>query len=131
MEETKLDIIIMRCEYIELLEYLQNISIEFADLNIFEGFIYYDTNNEDTYKISKVINNNEIYSFQYKEGHFIPNAEFHKDVHYDFEIDLLNKKFKRNDEFTNVELHTVINIDNNFTIDRIKKKSLFRKIFGC
>ena len=132
MEETNLDKhnIKLRCEFIDLLDHLEKISIELADLDLFENFIYFDTKNEDSYKISKVINNNETYLFQYKEDHNIPNAEFHKDIHYDFEINLLNKTFKRIDEFKTVELHTIINIDNNINYN-IKKKSLVRKILGC
>jgi hypothetical protein len=125
--------IMIRCEFIDLLEHLENISIDYADLKVFEDFIYYDIKNNDTYKISKVVNNNETYLFQFitTDNTYIniPNAIFMPDVQYDFEIDLINKKIRKMDEFKKIELHTIINIDNN--INRIKKKSLLRKILGC
>ena len=141
MKETILDINIInviniRCEFIDLLEYLENISIDYADLNIFENFIYINNNNNDAYKISKIINNNETYSFQYiiSNGSYIniPTAEFIPDIIYDFEIDLINKKFKKNDEFktVNLENQIIINIEDDKKIIK-KNKSIFRKILGC
>ena len=73
----------IRCEFIDLLEHLENISIDYADLKVFEDFIYYDIKNNDTYKISKVVNNNETYLFQYITHNTyinIPNAIFMPDV---------------------------------------------------
>ena len=126
--------IIIRCEFIDLLEYLEKISIDYSDFNIFTDFIYIDSKNKNNYKISKVINNNETYRFQYliTNGSYIniPNAEFIPDIIYDFQIDLINKKFTKKDEFKNIALenHTIINIEDNTLI---KNKSLFRKLFGC
>ena len=124
----------IRCEFIELLENLENISIDYVDINKLKDFIYMDTKNNIDYKISKVINNNEIYIFQYtilvadnEVFKNIPNAEFHPDIHYDFNIDLINKKFSKNDEFIKIDINNNIN-----NIELIKKnKSLLRKILGC
>ncbi len=124
--------IIIRCEFIELLEHLEKINIDYVDINKLIDFIYIDFKNNINYKISKIINNNEHYKFQYtiliadnEEFKNIPNAEFHPDVHYEFKIDLIKKEFRKMDEYIN------INIDIN-NIELIKKnKSLFRKILGC
>jgi hypothetical protein len=129
------NIIHIRCEFIELLDHLENISIDYVDINKLNDFIFIDAKNNIDYKISKVINNNEIYKFQYtilvadsELFKNIPNAEFHPDIHYDFNIDLINKKFIKKDEFIKIDIHN--NINNN--IELIKKnKSLFRKILGC
>jgi hypothetical protein len=123
----------IRCEFIELLEHLEKINIDYVDINKFNDFLYVDTKNNINYKISKVINNNEIYKFQYtiliednEEFKNIPHAEFHPDIHYEFHLDLVNKEFKKTDEYININ----INCDNN--IELIKKnKSIFRKILGC
>jgi hypothetical protein len=127
--------IYIRCEFIELLDHLENISIEYVDMNKLNDFIFIDAKNNLDYKISKVINNNEIYKFQYtilvadsEVFKNIPNAEFHPDIHYDFHIDLINKKFSKKDEFIKID----ININNINNIELIKKnKSLLRKILGC
>jgi hypothetical protein len=93
---------------------------------------------EDDYSLQildKLINNNETYRFQYLiiNGSYIniPNAEFIPDIMYDFQIDLINKKFIKKDEFKNVVLenHTIINIEDNPLIK--KNKSLLRKLLGC
>ena len=125
----------IRCEFIELLDHLESISIDYVDINKLNDFIFIDAKNNIDYKISKVINNNEIYKFQYtllvadsEVFKNIPNAEFHPDIHYDFHIDLISKKFIKKDEFIKIDINT--NINNN--IELIKKnKSLLRKILGC
>ncbi len=128
--------IIIRCEFIDLIDRLERINYDYVDLNELNKFVYIDPKNENIYKISNVINNNETYIFQYKvtkdnsyELINIPNAEFKHNVEYDFNIDLINKTFKKIDEYIDVELHTIINMD--IDVDVKKNKSLIRKIFGC
>lgn len=144
------DIIRLRCSFIELLDKLEKISIDFIDLTCFNDYIYMDPRNEYNYKISSVTNNIETYTFYYLKSNnnfeIIPNAIFIPDHYYDFEVDIKNKKFKKFDEYIQVTLnmlssikvlgntteikHTIINMQ----IDEDKKnndKSLFRKIFGC
>ncbi len=131
--------IIIRCEFIDLIDRLERINYNYVDLNELNNFIYIDPKNEDSYKISNVIDNKETYIFQYKitngnnnELINIPNAEFHPNTDYDFNIDLVNKIFKKIDEYNDVELHTIINMELDIQIERTKKnKSLLRKLFGC
>ena len=83
----------------------------------------------------------ETYIFQYKKTNGdsyelinIPNAEFNKKTEYDFCLDLVNKTFKKTDEFNDIELYTIINMDidieQKIKVSK-KNKSLLRKIFGC
>ncbi len=130
--------IIIRCEFIDLIDHLERINYDYVDLNELNNFIYIDPKNNDSYKISNVINNKETYIFQYKvtknnsyELINIPNAEFKNKVEYDFDLDLVNKIFKKMDEYIDVELHTIINMDIDVEVDVKKNKSLLRKIFGC
>lgn len=130
--------IIIRCHFIELLDKLERINFDFVDLNELNNFIYYDCKNNhtfiNTYKISNIINNKETYIFQYVNSNNdyidIPYATFYPNTEYDFSLDLVNRTFKKMDEFNDIELHTIIDID--FDIKHYKKnKSFFRKIFGC
>jgi hypothetical protein len=130
--------IIMRGLFIDLLDKLEKINFDFVDINELNNFTYYDYKNNqnviNTYKISNIINNKETYIFQYinSDNNYIniPHAEFYPNIEYDFNLDLINKTFKKMDEFNDIELHTIINID--FDIKQYKKnKSFFRKIFGC
>jgi hypothetical protein len=138
MRQTPINNIIIRCEFIDLLDRLERINFDFVDLNELNNFIYYDIKNNkqfvNTYKIANVINNKETYIFQYKNSNNeyidIPNAEFYPNIEYDFNLDLVNKTFKKLDEYHNIELHTIINIDMDINIIN-KKKSLIRKILGC
>lgn len=129
--------IIIRCEFIELLDHLEKINIDYVDINKLNNFIFIDIKKNMNYKISKVINNNETYSFQYNFNNIdinIPNANFLPDIMYDFEIDLINKKFIKKDEFKNIilENHTIINIEDEKIV---KKKSIFtfarQLLLGC
>ena len=125
--------IIIRCQFIDLLDKLEKINFDFVDINELNNFIYYDYKNDSTYKISNIINYKETYIFQYinSENDYIniPNAEFYQNIEYDFSLDLMNKIFKKLDEYNDIELHTIIDID--FDIKQYKKKSFLRKIFGC
>jgi hypothetical protein len=57
-------------------------------------FIYIDPRNEFKYKISKVINNMETYTFQYHDNNNIPHAIFQPNILYDIEnIGLTNLEF--------------------------------------
>ncbi len=128
--------ITIRCEFIDLIDRLERINYDYVDLNELNNFVYIDPKNENSYKISNVINNQENYIFQYKTSNNefinIPNAEFKPNVEYDFNIDLINKVFTKLDEYNDIDLHTIINIDMDIEIDKNKKhKSLLRKIFGC
>ncbi len=127
--------IIIRCEFIDLLDRLEKINYDYVDINELNNFVYIDPKNDNSYKISKIINNRETYLFQFKKTNNefinIPNAKFHPKVEYDFNIDLVNKIFKKIDEYQDIELHTIINMDiNNIEVNK-KNKSLLRKIFGC
>ncbi len=116
----------VRSEFIDLLGYLEKINIDYVDINSFVGFIYMDPKNEYKYKISIVENNAETYSFKYLEEQ-IPNAIFFPNVLYDFDIDLVNKTFKKLDEYKIID-HLILDID----IDiKQKNKSFIRKLFGC
>ncbi len=133
MQETKLDKTLkFRCTFIELMDNLEKISIDYVDINIFTDFIYMDPKNEYNYKISNVINNKETYVFQYlgenKENHNIPNAVFIPENLYDFELDLNNKKFKKMFEYKVEEIIEIINIINN---NDKKNKSFIRRLLGC
>jgi hypothetical protein len=147
MQEIKLPkhntIIKLRCEFIDLLGYLEKIDIDYLYVNQFNGFIYMDTKNEFRYSISHVVNNMETYSFYYKchmgkdqgtlfQGTFecIPNAIFQPNILYDFDIDLEKKTFKKLDEYKPIEPdHIVINIKED--IIKSKPMSLFRRLLGC
>ena len=133
-EITMMKKIIMRGLFIDLLDKLEKINFDFVDINELNNFIYYDYKNINTYKISNIINNKETYIFQYinSDNQYIniPNAEFLQNTEYDFSLNLINRTFKKMDEFKDIELHTIIDID--FDIKQYKKnKSFFRKIFGC
>jgi hypothetical protein len=124
----------VRGEFIELMEYLEKINIDYADINMFIGFIYIDPKNEFRYKISQVNNNMEIYSFQYIINNnfheIIPNAIFSPNILYDLDIDLENRTFKKLDSYKPIEPdHIVITIKE----DIIKKKSIniIRRLLGC
>ncbi len=153
MQETKLPkhntIIKLRCEFIDLLGYLEKIDIDFVDVNQFNGFIYMDPKNEFRYSISQAVNNMETYSFYYKrhigkdqgtlddQGRLdqdtfecIPNSIFQPNFLYDFDIDLEKKTFKKLDEYKPIEPdHIVINIKED--IIKTKPMNLFRRILGC
>ncbi len=132
------NIIRIRCSFIDLLDKLEKISVDFIDLSCFNDYIYMDPRNEFNYKISSTKNENEIYSFYYlkssNEFEIIPHAIFTPELYYDFEVDIKEKKFKKFDEYKPIPLneikHTIINMQ----IEeerRNKEKSLFRKILGC
>jgi len=130
IELKKFNIIKVRSEFIDLLGYLENININFVNINELLNYIYTDPLNEYRYKISEIENNNEIYIFKYlKENtnESIPNAIFYPHVLYDFDIDLTNKIFKKLDEYKIVD-HIIIDLN---IPNRKNKKSLIRKIFGC
>lgn len=133
MKQTTINNIIIRCEFIELLDRLERINYDYVDLSELNHFIYYDYKNENSYSIANIINNKETYIFQYKNSNNmyidIPNAIFYPNTEYDFNLDLVNKYFKKLDEFNDIQLHTIINIDMDMNI--IKRKSLIRKILGC
>ena len=141
MKKSTINNITIRCEFIDLIDRLERINYDYVDLNELNGFIYYDyKNNQDganTYEIANVINNKEKYIFQYKKTNGdryelinIPNAEFNQKTEYDFCLDLVNKTFKKTDEYHNIELYTIINMDIEIEVNK-KNKSLLRKIFGC
>ncbi len=125
-----------RCSFIDLLDKLEKISIDFVDLACFNDYIYMDPRNEFNYKISSVKNVNETYKFYYlKSGNIfeeIPNATFIQEYYYDFEIDTKEKKFKKFDEYKPILLdeikHTIINMQ---IEEKNKNKSLLRKLLGC
>ena len=132
------NIIKTRCSFIDLLDKLEKISIDFVDLTCFNDYTYMDPRNEFNYKISSLTNNKEIYKFYYlkSDNNFeeIPHAKFIPDNYYDFEINIKEKKLKKFDEYKTVSLndikHTIINMQIEET--RLNKnKSLFKKIFGC
>jgi hypothetical protein len=143
MQETNLmknKIIKLRAEFIDLLGYLEKQDINYVDYNELVGFIYMDPKNEFRYKISKVTNNNETYTFQYIKSHSennniiqievdIPNAIFSPNILFDFDIDLENKTIKKLDEYN----HIMINIDDNSEkiISKTSNKNIIRKLFGC
>jgi hypothetical protein len=144
MKKQNISNILIRCEFIDLIDRLERINYDYVDLNELNNFIYYDSKNEDTYKIANVINDREKYIFQYKKTKDnsyelinIPNAIFNPKTEYDFNLDLINKTFKKTDEYNDIELHTIININTLESIEQIelevnkKNKSLLRKIFGC
>ena len=124
-------IIKVRGAFIDLMEYLEKINIDYADINQFVGFIYMEPQNEYKYKISEVENKEEIYKFKYyteNKNENIPNAIFNPTTLYDFDIDFNNKTFKKLDEYKMID-HIVINIKD----DIINKKpmNIIRKLFGC
>ena len=47
--------IIIRCQFIDLLDKLEKINFDFVDINELNNFIYYDYKNDSTYKISNII----------------------------------------------------------------------------
>ena len=141
MKNTIINNITIRCEFIDLIDRLERINYDYVDLSELNNFIYSDPkNNQDDinmYKIANVINNKETYIFQYKKYNGtnyelinIPNAEFRPNTDYDFSLDLVNRIFKKTDEYNDIELHTIINIDMDLELHK-KNKSLLRKILGC
>jgi hypothetical protein len=132
MKEIKNNIKV-RGAFIDLMEYLEKINIDYSDINQFVGFIYMEPKNEYRYKISEVVNEAEVYTFKYLKEHTfepIPNATFNPTTLYDFDIDFINKTFKKIDEYKIID-HIMINIDKPELIYNKKNKSLIRKIFGC
>ena len=138
MQETKLmkhKLIKLRAEFIDLLGYLEQQDFNYVDYNELVGFIYMDPKNEFRYKISKVTNNNETYTFQYiklqsddniSQFEDIPHAIFNPNTLFDFDIDLENKTFKKLDEYN----HIILNM-NEKVIPKSPNKNIIRKIFGC
>jgi hypothetical protein len=134
MQETNLPtnskIIRLRCEFIDLLDYLEKKDIEYVDINKFNEFIYIDPRNEFKYKISKVINNMETYTFQYHDNNNIPHAIFQPNILYDIDIDLENKTFKKLDEYKPIEPdHIIISMQED--IKKSKPMNIIRRLFGC
>ena len=115
--------------FLDLLDELEKISIDFINLDGFFNYIYITPRNENKYMISNVINNNETYIFQYKNNNNelfnIPNAIFINNNNYDFIIDIKNKTFTN----TNNNEYTIIDID----IPEIKKNKNKKKYYflGC
>jgi len=143
MQETKMsNIIKVRADFIDLIGHLEKININYVDINELIGFIYIDPKNEFKYKISQVVNNKEVYTFQYIKSQNnqeilyedIPNAIFNPNSLYDFDLDLENKTFKKIDEFKTVD-HIIINmralVENIHIPENSKNKNIFRKILGC
>ncbi len=114
--------------FLDLLDELEKISIDFINLDGFFNYIYITPRNDNKYMISNVINNNENYIFQYKNSNNelfnIPNATFIDNNNYDFIIDIENKTFTN----TNQNEYTIIDID----IPEIKKKKKYNFFnLGC
>ena len=110
--------------FLDLLDELEKISIDFINLDGFINYIYITPRNDNKYMISNVINNNETYIFQYKNSNNelfnIPNAIFINNYNYDFIIDIENKTFTN----TNQNEYTIIDID----IPEIKKHFLEKSV---
>jgi hypothetical protein len=139
------NIITVRSEFIDLIGHLEKININYVNINNLIGFVYMDPKNEHTYKISRINNDNETYTFQYLKSNDdyedIPHATFNPITLYDFDVDVDNKIFKKMDEFKTID-HIILNIKSIITNIQIpdymaKKQSrniikrFFRKIFGC
>jgi hypothetical protein len=134
-----INILKIRGTFMDLLDKLENISVDYINLNGFIDYIYMDPRNEYNYKISSVTNNNEVYTFyfiktQNNEFEIIPNAIFYSNYYYDFEIDTNLKKFKKFDEYKLISIedikHTIINMEIEVK-QKAKQSSIFRKLFNC
>ena len=139
------NIITVRSEFIDLIGHLEKINIDYVNINNLIGFVYMDPKNEHTYKISRINNDNETYTFQYLKSNDdyedIPHATFSPITLYDFDVDVDNKTFKKMDEFKTID-HIILNIKSIITNIQIpdhmaKKQSkniikrFFRRFFGC
>ena len=116
MSEDK--IIKIQGSFLDLLNELEKISIDFVELPGLYDYVFMTNNNDFNYIIHHIDNNHEIYTFQYyqkdKSVHDIPNAVFRPEEMYDFEINLTKKTFHK------VNQYTVVNFMD-FLIDEEKK----------
>lgn len=140
--------------FMDLLDALEKVSMDFVDLSGFNNYIFMTNPNEYNYIIHNTINNNETYTFQFKKINQpntdtsnqqnnitnitfenIPNATFKPEDIYDFEINITQKKFKKLNQYTVINISDIINNqkkkDTDTDSDKAKKKSLLQKLFGC
>ncbi len=151
--------------FMDLLEELEKVSVDFVDLSELNNYIFMAYSNEYNYIIHNIINNNETYIFQYKkinrqnnneedkekgkekdkekdkENNItfenIPNAIFRPDEIYDFEVNITQKKFKKLNQYTVINMaevmHTInMQMQNNKNKNSNgKKKGILHKFFGC
>ncbi len=115
--------------FIDLLNELEKISIDFVDMTGLYGYIFMTNNNEFNYIIHNIENNSETYTFQYyqtdKSKHNIPNAIFKPEEIYDFEINITKKTFKK------VNQYVVINFMDLMIEENKKTEEKKRKVFFC
>jgi hypothetical protein len=114
--------------FIDLLDELEKISIDFIDLSGFTGYTFINPDNESDYVIKSVINQRETYILEN-----IPNGIFSPEYVYDFEIDFNNKLFKKLNQYTviNISEFEICNDDDIKSKNKNKNKSIFSKIFRC
>ena len=137
--------------FMDLLNELEKVSIDFVDLSGFNNYIFMTQPNEYNYIIHNITNNKETYRFQFKKINLqnvdqqnnitnitfenIPNAVFKPEDIYDFEINITQKKFKKLNQYTVINISDIINNqkkkESDSDSDKAKKKSLLQKLFGC
>jgi len=120
----------IRGNFLDLLNELEKISIDFVELSGLYNYVFMTSNNEFNYIIHNIENDKETYTFQYyqkdKSKHDIPNAIFKPEEIYDFEINITKKTFHKVNHYTVVNLMDFI-IDENKKQE--EKKSNKRKLF--
>ena len=144
--------------FMDLLNELEKVSVDFVDLSGFNNYIFMTQPNEYNYIIHKITNNKETYIFQFKKINQqnveqqnveqqnveqqnnitfenIPNDVFKPEDIYDFEINITQKKFKKLNQYTVINISDIINNEkkkeSDSDSDKAKKKSLLQKLFGC
>ncbi len=149
---------LQQVSFMDLLNELEKISVDFVDLSGLKNYIFMTYPNEYNYIIHNIINNQETYTFQYRKINRqkaqneenpqnditfenIPNAIFRPDEIYDFEVNITQKKFKKLNQYTIIDISDIVNNINNINninkkesdtdSNKGKKKSLLHKLFGC
>lgn len=84
-----MSIIKVQGSFIDLLNELEKINVEFIDLTGLYGYKFINLDHNIEYQITTIINNYETYTFVN-----IPNAIFRPDNVYDFEVNINDKKLK-------------------------------------
>ncbi len=119
--------------FIDLLNELEKVNIDFVSLDGLYGYIFMMNHNEFNYIIHNIENDRETYTFQYyqkdKSKHDIPNAVFKPEEIYDFEINLTKKTFKKVNQYMVINfMDFIIEENKKQTEINIKKKGFFCNI---
>jgi hypothetical protein len=98
--------------FLDVLDNLERIHIDFVELSGLYNYIFMTDNNEFNYIIHNINNEAETYTFQYyqtdKTLHNIPNAIFTPNDICDFEINITKKTFKKINQSVTIDLRNAV-----------------------